>query len=94
MSRVFYERIPRSYRDVVDHAAGEMIRRERQWYRAEEAAAREALARAGVRFTYPDLAPFRRSARQVYLEWADRVGGLPLIERILSFPHGPQTTNR
>jgi tripartite ATP-independent transporter DctP family solute receptor len=94
MSRVFYERLPQSYRDVVDRAAGEMIQRERQWYRAEEAAAREALARAGVSFTYPDLAPFRRSARQVYLEWADRVGGLPLIERILSYPHGPQTTNR
>ena len=87
MSRVFYERLPQPYRDVVDRAAGEMILRERQWYREAEAAAQEELERAGALFSYPDREPFRRAARLVYLEWADRVGGLPLIERILSFPH-------
>lgn len=94
MSRVFYERLPQSYRDAVDRAAAEMILRERKWYREEEAAAQEALGRAGVRFTFPQREPFRQAARQVYLEWADRVGGLPLIERILEFPHRPQPESR
>jgi tripartite ATP-independent transporter DctP family solute receptor len=90
ISRVFYERLPVAFREVVDRAAVEMIARERQWYREEEAAAMEELEQAGVRLTFPDREPFRRAARQVYLDWADRVGGLPLIERILSFPYRQQ----
>jgi tripartite ATP-independent transporter DctP family solute receptor len=87
MSRVFYERLPEDFRRTVDKAAAEMIARERQWYEEAEAAALEELAAAGVRITHPDRSLFRRAARQVYIEWAERVGGMELIERILNYAY-------
>jgi len=87
MSRVFYDRLPEDFRRIVDKAAAEMIARERQWYDEADSAALEELAAAGVRITHPDRTPFRQAARQVYIEWAERVGGMPLIERILNYAY-------
>jgi TRAP-type C4-dicarboxylate transport system substrate-binding protein len=87
ISRVFYKRLPEDVRRIVDRAASEMIARERQWYAEADAAALSELEVSGVLITRPDRAPFRQAARQVYLDWADRVGGMPLIERILSYPY-------
>ncbi len=87
MSRVFYERLPVAFRTAVDQAAREMIARQRQWYQEEDAAALEELRLAGVRITHPDRGPFRRAAREVYAEWAGRVGGMPLIQRILDYAY-------
>ena len=88
MSRVFYERLPEEFRGVVDQAAAEMIARERRWYGEADAAALRELEASGVQITLPDRTPFRQAARRVYIEWADRVGGMELIERILNFPYG------
>jgi TRAP-type C4-dicarboxylate transport system substrate-binding protein len=87
MSRLFYERLPEAFRTAVDQAAWEMTARQRQWYQEEDAAALNLLRREGIRITQPDRAPFRRAAREVYAEWADRVGGMPLIRRILDFSY-------
>jgi len=87
MSRVFYERLPPELRMIVDEAAEEMIARERLWYEETDAAALRDLEAVGVRITLPDRSPFRQAAQRVYIEWAERVGGMKLIERILSFPH-------
>lgn len=87
MSRVFYDRLPEDFRRIVDKAAAEMIARERQWYYEADSAALEELAAAGVQITHPDRTPFRQAARQVYIEWAERVGGMPLIERILNYAY-------
>jgi len=45
------------------------------------------LEAAGVRITLPDRSAFRQAARRVYIEWAERVGGMELIERVLNFPY-------
>jgi tripartite ATP-independent transporter DctP family solute receptor len=87
MSRVFYERLPEELRRIVDEAASEMVALERRRYAEADAAALEELAASGVRITRPDRAPFRSAAGRVYMEWAERVGGMALIDRILNFPH-------
>lgn len=87
MSQVFYERMPSEFRAIIDAAAEEMIIRERQWYREEDAAALKKLQEAGVRITYPDREPFRRAAQQVYDDWAARVGGMDLIDKILNYEY-------
>jgi len=87
MSRVFYERLPEVFQTAVDEAAREMTARQRQWYQEEDAAALKKLRRAGVRITQPDRGALRRAARAVYAEWADRVGGMPLIQRILDYSY-------
>jgi len=85
MSRVFYERLTEEDRTVVDRAARRMIEREREWYRTAETDALERLREAGVTITSPDRAPFREAALRVYADWAERVGGMERIERILRF---------
>ncbi len=70
-----------------------MIDKERQWYREADAAALEELQASGVQITFPELDAFREAAHQVHREWADRVGGMNLIERIRSFPYEKGTGN-
>jgi tripartite ATP-independent transporter DctP family solute receptor len=87
MSRVFYEKLPEAYQQIVDEAAAEMIRKERQWYSEEEERALELLKEEGVVITYPDRQKFREASRKVYREWAEKVGGMELIERIISYDY-------
>jgi len=86
MGGAFYERLAPRDRTVIDEAARAMILQQRAWYREEAAAALVKLREAGVRITYPDRAPFREAARRVYSAWAERVGGMERIDRILRFP--------
>jgi tripartite ATP-independent transporter DctP family solute receptor len=92
MSRVFYDRLPEDLRGIVDAAARRMVDKEREWYRASDARALEELIAAGVQITRPDRASFRRAADRVLAEWADRVGGMPLIRRIRSSDEFPLKT--
>lgn len=83
MSREFYDGLSPEDRAVIDEAARVMIRRERDWYRAEADSALQHLREAGVTITYPDRGPFRQAARRVYEEWAGEVGGMAVIQEIL-----------
>lgn len=87
MSRYFYERLPLEHKKIVDAAADEMIRKERQWYSESEEQALMRLGEKGVKITTLDLKPFVEASQEVYKEWADKVGGMDLIERIIRFEY-------
>ena len=72
---------------VIDEAAQEMILKERQWYRENDAAVLAKLKEEGVQFTSPSRQPFAEASRTVYRDWADRIGGMDLIEKIIQFDY-------
>ena len=65
-----------------------MIREERKWYREDEEIAMSKLINEGVEITVPDRNPFVEASQKVYEEWADKVGGMDLIEGIIRFDYG------
>jgi tripartite ATP-independent transporter DctP family solute receptor len=88
MSRYFYERLPEEYRIIIDEAASEMIQKERQWYTASEEDALRRLIEEGVKATRPDRKLFVEASQKVYAEWAEKVGGMDLIKRIIRYDYG------
>jgi tripartite ATP-independent transporter DctP family solute receptor len=88
MSRYFYDRLPQEHQKIIDEAALKMIQKERQWYGESEDEALLQLVEEGVKVTRPDRRPFVKASQKVYKEWADRVGGMDLIERIIRFDYG------
>ncbi len=91
MSRYFYEKLPLEYQEMIDDAAFLMIQKERQWYSESEKEALQQLVERGVKITRPDRKPFQEASQRVYAEWAGRVGGMDLIERIITFDYGKNT---
>ena len=87
MSRYFYERLPKEYKKIIDEAAKIMVTKEREWYKENDEHMLEKLKEKGVTITYPEKKPFVRLSRQLYMEWADEVGGMELIERIINFKY-------
>jgi len=87
MSRYFYEKLPDEYKKIIDTAAREMIRKERQWYSASENETFRQLVEEGVKITRPKRKPFVEASQKVYKEWADKVGDMDLIERIIRFDY-------
>lgn len=87
MSRYFYERLPLEYKKIIDNAALEMIHKERQWYSESENNALQKLVKEGVKITHPERKPFVEMSQKVYTEWANKVGGMDLIERIIQFDY-------
>jgi len=85
MSRYFYERLPQEYKLIIDDAAAVMIDKERCWYQENDQLVLEKLKDAGVCIAYPDRKDFSEASLEVYENWADRVGGLDLIEQIIHF---------
>jgi TRAP-type C4-dicarboxylate transport system substrate-binding protein len=87
MSRYFYERLPQEYKLIIDDAAAVIIDKERRWYQENDQLVLEKLKDAGVSITYPDRKEFSEASIKVYENWADRVGGLDLIEQIIHFDY-------
>ncbi len=87
MSRYFYERLPLDYKKIIDETAFLMIRKERQWYSESENNALQKLVEQGVKITTLDRKPFVEASQKVYKEWAEKVGGMDLIERIIQFDY-------
>jgi tripartite ATP-independent transporter DctP family solute receptor len=88
MSRYFYERLPQEFKKIIDSAAAEMIHKERTWYGESEEEALRQLLEEGVKVTNPDRNPFLEASQKVYKEWADKVGGMDLIQKIIRFDYG------
>jgi tripartite ATP-independent transporter DctP family solute receptor len=87
VSRYFFERLPDEYKTIIEDAGQAMIVQERQWYSANDIKFLENLKDEGVQVTYPDRRPFREASHEVYLAWADKVGGMDLINKILNFDY-------
>jgi len=87
MSLYFYERLPDEYRMIIDDAAQQMIALERVGYRTADEETLQKLVDAGVQLTYPDKDKFLEASQQVYKDWAEKVGGMELIERIRRFEY-------
>ena len=87
VSRYFFERLPDEYKKVIEEAAQTIIAQERQWYSENDIKFLESLKNEGVQVTYPERGPFREASRKVYQTWADKVGGMDLINRILKYDY-------
>ncbi len=87
LSRVFYEKLPTEYQTVIDESAQIMILKERQWYRENDDAVLEKLKKENVQFTSPLRQPFVEASKIVYRDWADKVGGMAMIEKIIQFDY-------
>ncbi len=87
LSRVFYEKLPIEFQTIVDEAAREMILKERQWYGENDEAVLEKLKEESVQFTSPSRRPFVNASKIVYRDWANKVGGMALIEKIIQFDY-------
>ncbi|MFC2161545.1 TRAP transporter substrate-binding protein [Acidobacteriota bacterium] len=85
LSRVFYEKLPSEYQTIIDNAAQIMIQKERLWYSENDKAVFDMLKNENIEFTTPAREPFAEASRIVYENWAERVGGMGLIEKILHF---------
>ena len=83
MSSSFYESLSPDDRQIIDSASRAMISEQRALYRAETDSALARLREIGVEISFPNREPFREAARAVYAAWAERVGGLELIEEVL-----------
>lgn len=84
MSRSFYDGLSPEDQSVIDRSARAMILQQRSWYREEAEAALQRLQEAGVIISTPDRGPFRATARSIYEDWADEVGGMEKIEAIFA----------
>ncbi|MCK4932602.1 MAG: TRAP transporter substrate-binding protein [Candidatus Aminicenantes bacterium] len=87
VSRYFFERLPDEYKKVIEEAAQTIIAQERQWYSENDIEYLESLKDEGVQVTYPERGPFREASRKVYQTWAEKVGGMDLINRILNYDY-------
>jgi tripartite ATP-independent transporter DctP family solute receptor len=95
MSRYFFERLPDEYKKVIEEAAQTIVDQEREWYGANDLKFLQSLKDEGVHVTYPERELFREASQKVYEAWADKVGGMELINKILNFnykPLDPQTS--
>lgn len=81
-SERWFGKLPTKVQQAIVEAGKESL----AWQRAEapnsEKAFEKKLADAGVKFTSPDTAPFRKAVEPFYKEWGDRYGGNDLIKRI------------
>ena len=59
----------------------------RQWYNTNDIEFLESLTDEGVEVTFPERGPFREASRNVYQIWADKVGGMDIINRILNYDY-------
>ena len=80
MSKVFYDGLPRDLQHIVNHTLSELIDYERELYTDISKNRLEQLKELGVIITDPE--PFRTASQNVYKEWADKVGGWGLINKI------------
>lgn len=87
MDLQFYNNLSDDQRAVVDEAAANMIKMERELYAQSEDEYLEQLKEAGVNITYPDREPFKEAAKKAYDEFADQVGGMDKIEAIINYQY-------
>ena len=82
LSDRWFTALPKDIQQVVLDAAKESL----AWQRAESPASEKAFEQkmkdAGVTFTSPDVAPFRKAVEPFYKEYGDKINANELIKRI------------
>ena len=79
---MFYDGLPGDLQHIVNNKLSELIDYERELYTDISKNRLEQLKELGVIITYPAPEPFRTASQNVYKEWADKVGGWGLINKI------------
>ena len=81
-SRKLYDELPADAREAVLEAGRASVVAQREAMASMTAAARVELEKLGLEFNEIDRGPFEEKVRQVYLDNAERVGGLEAIEEV------------
>ena len=79
----FYLGLPENIRKAIDQAAIISTSLIDSWIMEKESVLIDDLAKRGMEVIYPDLEPFRSVAKSVWEKYADRVGGMKRIERVV-----------
>ncbi|MBC7323136.1 MAG: TRAP transporter substrate-binding protein DctP, partial [Acetomicrobium sp.] len=84
ISESAFKKLPKDLQDIVLAAGVDTQAYEREITKVEWAQARDALEKAGMKFTYPDIAPFREAAAKAYAnydaltkEWISKIKAIP-----------------
>ncbi len=87
MDLEFWNNLTPEEQAMVQEAADNMIRLEREEYAKSEEVYLEELKKAGVNITYPDVAPFQEASKKAWEEFADIVGGMDKIEAVVNYEY-------
>ena len=87
MDLEFWNNLTPEEQAMVQEAADNMIRLEREEYAKSEEVYLEELKKAGVNITYPDVAPFQEASKKAWDEFADIVGGMDKIEAVVNYEY-------
>ena len=82
MSKKVYDDLPVQVQAAVWEAAAESVRAQRAAYTEKDAAAQAELKDLGLVFDTVDTSMFQDTLKDVYAKYADRVGGVALIEQV------------
>lgn len=83
----FYNNLSDEQRAIVDEAAANMIKLERELYAKSEDDYLKELEAKGINITYPDRAPFKEASKKAYEEFASHVGGMDKIEAVINYDY-------
>ena len=87
MSKDFYDRLPFDLQKIVDTTLSELVDYERELYTQISEKRLNQLEALNVNITYPDPIPFKELSRNVYDNWAEKIGGWELINEIQNFQY-------
>ena len=87
MSKIMYDKMPPDLQKLVSDTAKETAKIERELYEEACQETLELLIKEGVNVTYPDSGPFREASKVVYDKWADKVGGIEKIDKVVNFKY-------
>jgi tripartite ATP-independent transporter DctP family solute receptor len=82
MSDKVYQALPADVQKAVEGAAKEAWNAEREAAKAGNEKAEGELEKLGVKFSNPDLAPFRQAVTPFWNEWASRTGSSEIVAAI------------
>jgi TRAP-type C4-dicarboxylate transport system substrate-binding protein len=82
MSEKVYQSLPPDVQKVIDASAVEAWRATREAAKAGNEKAEAELEKLGLKFTNPDLKPFREAVRPYTNEWAKKTNAADIVEAI------------
>ena len=88
MNDKYYNQLPRHLQQAVLKAARDTIAWANAYAEESEKDIMKGFAEKGLTIATPDLKPFREAVRPVHRMFADKVGGIDLINRILRMQEG------